>query len=176
MRACILVVLVLLVPIARAGAQSSLSDEPQATLVREGLLMPPRASSTVSRASQPNPLLHGFGDHLVLVELKSADRLWATSLCFRGADVRMMTDGVLRTLSLDAVSRMSIERDPLWDGAARGAIVGLMLWKVWMACDTCSSRAQAFGTGVAASAGFGFGWDAMHKSRRTIQPRARLAC
>ena len=65
---------------------------------------------------------------------------------------------------------------PYWDPNARGAIVGLMLWKVWMACDTCSSRAQAFGIGVAASAGFGFGWDAMYKSRRTIQPRSRLAC
>lgn len=175
MRTCCFVVLALL---ATAGLAAQASPPARSGVPGvEGLLLPAHAAARRDQPLSPAaPRLHGFGDRAVIAELRTGDRIRATELCFGDAHLLMAAGGGLTMLPLDAVLRVSVDRDPVWDGAAGGAGGGLALWKFWLACGTCGSPERRIALGVAASAGFGLLWDAMQKGREPVRPRAELAC
>ena len=72
----------------------------------------------------------------VVVTMRDGQRLRGTLMCL-GDEVELATGGKLSRSPLSDVSRIAEPRDPVWDGAIKGAAMGAIFWALCgRGCDS----------------------------------------
>lgn len=99
----------------------------------------------------------------VVVKMHTGPSLRGTLLCV-GDEISLAADGRVSPYALRDIARISTPRDPIWDGAAKGAAVGLLLWA---ACaGECSAEYMVRTTAYYAL--FGLTLDAVTANSKTL--------
>jgi hypothetical protein len=100
----------------------------------------------------------------VVVTAADGRTLRGSLLCLGERDLLLAADGVVTRHPLSDVRRVVTRADPVWDGAAKGAAIPLVVWAVL--CRQCDS-----GTLLRATATYGLiglAFDAIDSNRRTV--------
>lgn len=95
----------------------------------------------------------------------------ASLLCLTEEDVLVAGSGGISRQPLAGIARIATQADPVWDGAAKGAAVPLIIWAVL--CRECSADPMLRVTATYALIGMTF--DALHSHRHTIYTGAKPA-
>ena len=110
----------------------------------------------------------------VTVAMQDGLSLRGTLLCLTDEDFVLAIDGRTTTAPLARVMRIDSRRDPVWDGAVKGAAIPLILFAVFCnsECDAKPVLKAAAGYGL-----IGLTLDALQTNSKTIysgRPRAAV--
>jgi hypothetical protein len=100
----------------------------------------------------------------VVVTTTTGSSIRGTLLCLSSDEVVLARDGGTLRTSLQAVTRIETRPDPVWDGAAKGAVIPIIFWLVF--CHECDADPM-----VRAAAGYGLiglTWDSLDRNTKTI--------
>jgi len=122
-------------------------------------------AATSSHAQEPTRPCHPVTTtRPVVVTATDGSRLRGTLLCLSEDEVVLTRDGEVTTRTLSLVQRVAVPSDPVWDGAAKGAALGAIVWALWCGeCDAGFSTRQILGYTL-----MGVAFDALQTNRQTI--------
>jgi hypothetical protein len=81
-------------------------------------------------------------------------------------DVLLVRDGQVTRTPLDSVGRIVTPPDPVWDGAAKGAAIPLILYAVF--CHGCEGGGEFILRSTLAYSAIGLAIDALDTNRKTL--------
>ena len=101
---------------------------------------------------------------LAFVATSAGQTIRGTLMCLSENEAWLLRDGRLSKLPLPDVRRIRTPADPVWDGAATGAVIPLIFWA--LLCHECPAEpllkaALTFGM-------IGLAADALQSNRRTL--------
>ncbi len=100
----------------------------------------------------------------VVVTVTDGGSLRGTLLCLNADEVVLSRDGVVTSRPLTSVHRVVVPADPIWDGAAKGAVAGAIFWALFCGeCDAGFSARQVLGYTL-----IGAAFDALQPNRQII--------
>lgn len=102
--------------------------------------------------------------HRVVVDTSAGHALRGTLMCLSERGAWLLQDGRLSRIPLDDVRRVRTTADPVWDGAAKGAVIPVIFWAVL--CHDCSGEPILKAALVYGLIGLSF--DAIDTNRRTL--------
>jgi len=88
-------------------------------------------------------------------------------MCLSQSGAWLLRDGSLSKIPLDDVQRVRTTADPVWDGAAKGAVVPLIVWLVL--CHDCPAEPMLKATLTYGLIGLSL--DALDTNRQTLYQR-----
>ena len=74
----------------------------------------------------------------VVVATADGETIRGTLICFSPSQAWLARDGAMSQVPLRLVRRIRTPADPVWDGAAKGAVIPLIFWAVL--CNSCSAE------------------------------------
>src|SRR5262245_30266034 len=74
----------------------------------------------------------------VVVTTNGGGKLRGTLLCLTDRELVLAANGQSVRTPLDMVRTVTTQADPIWDGAAKGAVVPLVIWAVF--CHECAAE------------------------------------
>ena len=100
----------------------------------------------------------------VVVATSAGQTIRGTLMCLSENEAWLLRDGRLSKLPLPDVRRIRTPADPVWDGAAKGAVIPLIFWA--LLCHECPAEpvlkaALTYGM-------IGLAADALQSNRRTL--------
>ena len=104
----------------------------------------------------------------VVVATADGETIRGTLICLSPSHAWLARDGALSKMPLPLVRRIRTPADPVWDGAAKGAVIPLIMWAVF--CHSC--RAEPMLRASLAYGLIGLATDALETNRETVY-RAR---
>ena len=102
----------------------------------------------------------------VEVETTDLGTLAGSLFCLSGTEVSILRQGQQMVVPLAQVKRIRKPADPVWDGALKGAAVGVTMWGV--SCGFCSEAAPFIWRATLGYAIIGAAWDGLQTNRKTI--------
>jgi hypothetical protein len=125
------------------------------------------ALSTVADAQDSTPPCHPVSPtERVIVNTQEGRTIRGTLLCLTDQDVLLTRDGQVTRTPLNSVSRIVTPPDPVWDGAAKGAAIPLILYAVF--CHGCEGGGGFFLRSTLAYSAIGLAIDALDTNRKTF--------
>jgi hypothetical protein len=100
----------------------------------------------------------------VVVTTSAGKTIRGTLLCLTESELLLTGDGQTTRTSLDTVRRIVTTPDPVWDGAAKGAVIPLVIWAVF--CHGCEP--EYFLRSALAYSLIGVSLDALDSNRKTL--------
>lgn len=128
-----------------------------------------------ARAQDADPTCHPVSPtERVVVSLRGGLQRRGSLLCLSDTEALLAGRGGLERHALSEVRRIVTRPDPVWDGAAKGAAVPLIIWALW--CRHCDAAPML--RTVATYSLIGLSFDVLHSTRRTLydgRPAASLS-
>ncbi len=148
-RPCLRPVTVMLVLWLVASPQASAQTSP---------VLPTTASEADTECLSVSPTSE------VVVATSAGQTIRGTLMCLSENEAWLLRDGRLSKLPLPDVRRIRTPADPVWDGAAKGAVIPLIFWA--LLCHECPAEPMlkaALTYGM-----IGLAADALQSNRRTL--------
>jgi hypothetical protein len=125
------------------------------------------AFSTSALAQDSTPPCHPVSPtEQVIVKTHEGRTIRGTLLCLTDQDVLLTRDGRFTRTPLDSVGRIVTPPDPVWDGAAKGAAIPLILYAVF--CHGCEGGGEFILRSTLAYSAIGLAIDALDTNRKTL--------
>ena len=131
-------------------------------------------------AQQPSPAIESEADRKchtvsptgeVLVATEDGETMRGTLVCLSPSHAWLARDGAISRIPLPLVRRIRTPADPVWDGAAKGAVIPLIFWAVF--CHSSCSPEPMLRASLAYGL-IGLANDALDTNRETVyRGRAR---
>ena len=128
----------------------------------------PAARATESEVPRECHAVSPTGE--VIVATVDDETIRGTLLCLSSSQAWLARDGAVSKIPLRRVRRIRTPADSVWDGAAKGAVIPVILWAVF--CHSCSAEPML---GASLAYGLiGLATDALDTNRETLyRSRAR---
>lgn len=119
------------------------------------------SSAFAQNTSEPPPCWPSSHIDKVTVEMVDGTIRRGSLLCFGTADLTLVEENAVGRFSLSDVRQVRKVADPIWDGALKGASVGLVMWIFGCPAECAWRTAGAYGM-------LGLVLDAIDTNRDTI--------
>lgn len=72
------------------------------------------------------------------IAIEGGETTRGTLTCLSQSQATLVHDGVMSQIPLRRIRRIRTPADPVWDGAAKGAVIPLIFWAVF--CHSCNAE------------------------------------